>query len=393
MPVVDEGQLKTLLTEGRITALSVDTNIFDQKRLQLNSASMQALARLKERPFRFILAGTVAREVVAHLTKVAEDALQTAKKSIGNALFAFETEEPTRDQLLEQISNGRTPTDAASQRWGKFIKDTGCEVLDDAALVPTSTIYDAYFAGKPPFGSGRKKDEFPDALALHALERTAGQEGTWILLVSNDGDWRAYCEQSQRLFLVPRIERALALVTDAPVGLRSAIHAWLFQGGAGNEDAKQHIANDVERLEFTANAHPTHGEVELYAMAGELEEVTWPEEDDIDIIEVREIDDGKGLQVVASMPFNLVVKVPVELSFSFWDGVDRESVSMGGRTIEAEEELTIRASFTLYVHDLGTENELIELEDGEIEHRYHEIDLGEVDMFEPEDFWAGDEQV
>lgn len=393
MPVVEEELLKTLLAEGRVTALSVDTNIFDQKRLQLNSTSMQALARLKERPFRFILSSTVAKEVVAHLTKAAEDALQTANKSIGRALFAFETSHPTRIQLLEQISGGTTPAYAASQRWDKFIKDTGCEVLEDAMLVPTTTIYDAYFAGKPPFGSGRKKDEFPDALALHALEETASKEGTGILVVSKDGDWRAYCEQSKRLFLVPQIERALSLVADAPVGLRSVIHAWLFQDGAGNENAKRNIARDVERIEFTANAHPRLGEVELYAMAGELEEVTWPEENEIDIIEVEEIDAERVLKVVASMPLNLIVKIPVELSFSFWDGVDHESVSMGGREVEAEEEMTVRASFTLHVYGLGTENEFIDLESSEIERRYHEFDLGEVDAFDPEDYWEDDEQV
>lgn len=389
MPIIDDQQLKAHLTAGRIAAISVDTNIFDQKRLQLNSASMQALARLKERPFRFILSGTVAKEVVTHLTKAAADALQTARKSIGQALFAFETIAPAREDILEQISGSRSPSDAANQRWDKFVNATGCEVLDDATLVSTATIYDSYFAGEPPFGTGRKKDEFPDALALHALERTAAQEGIWILVVSSDGDWRAYCEQSVRLFLVPQIERALALVTDAPIGLRAAIHAWLE--GTGNDQAKQLVAADVEHLEFTANAHPTHGEVELYAMAGKLKEVTWPDETEIDIIDVEEIDDGEGLQVVASLPLGLLVNVPVELSFSFRDSADRESISMGGREIEVEEEMFVRASLTLLVHHLATEDEAIDIVDSEIEGRYHEVDLGEVDMFEPEDYDGGDE--
>lgn len=389
MPIVDDEQLKAYLAAGRIAAISVDTNIFDQKRLQLNSASLQALAHLKERPFRFIMSGTVAKEVLKHLNNAAADALHTAKKSIGQALFAFETEAPTREQLLEQISGGRLPADAATQRWDKFVNDTGCDVLDDALLVPTATIYDSYFAGEPPFGTGRKKDEFPDALALHALEKTAEQEGIWILVVSNDGDWRAYCDQSDRLFLVPQIERALALITNAPIELRAAIHTYMV--GAGNDQAMQSIAAGVERLEFTANGHPTHGEVEMYAMAGVLKEVTWPEEVDIDIIEVEEIDDGEGLQVVASMSLELLVNVPVELSFSFWDSADRESISMGGREVEIDKELTVRASLTLLVHSLATEDETIDVYDSEIEGRYHEVDLGNLDMFEPEDYDYGNE--
>ncbi|SON54112.1 hypothetical protein HDIA_0571 [Hartmannibacter diazotrophicus] len=93
------------------------------------------------------------------------------------------------------------------------------------------------------------------------------------------------------------------------------------------------------------------------------------------------------------MPLGLQVKVPVELSFSVWDGVDRESVSMGGRMVKAEEEMTVRASFTLYVYSLGMDNELIDLGDGEIEDRYHEVDLGEVDIFEPEDYWNDIDQA
>ena len=390
MPISDDEELKLMLAERRITAISVDTNIFDQKRLQLSSASMQALVRLNERMFRFILSGTVAREVVSHLKKAAEDAIKSAKKSIGAALFAYGTENPTRDQILEQISGSRTPAEAADQRWNQFIRDTGCDILDDATLVSTATIYDAYFTGQPPFGSGRKKDEFPDALALNALEQTAEQEGTSILVVSSDGDWHAYCQQSQRLFLVPQIERALALITNAPIGLKSEIRAWLAQGGLGNEEAKLLVADHVERFEFSVNAHPTHGDVEIYAMAGELEEVAWPNEDDIDIIEIETVGED-GLRVVASMPLGITMSVPVELSFSIWDAVDRESVSMGSRSVEVEQEVTARASFTLDIHDLGTEDQSIEITDSEIEDSYYEIDLDQVDVFDPQDYYDENE--
>lgn len=49
MPIVTDEQLRMHLATGRIGVISVDTNIFDQKRLQFNSASLQALTRA---PFR-----------------------------------------------------------------------------------------------------------------------------------------------------------------------------------------------------------------------------------------------------------------------------------------------------------------------------------------------------
>ena len=149
---------------------------------------MQAFAGLTNRPFSFVLLGTVAKEVLSHLAKAAAEALQTTKKATGQALFSFVTKTPERNALLAQISGGRTAKEAAADRWDKYVKDTGCEVLTDTGLVSIATTYDGYFAGEPPFSSGRKKYEFPDTLTINALERIATDRGIGILVVSQEGD-------------------------------------------------------------------------------------------------------------------------------------------------------------------------------------------------------------
>lgn len=391
MPIVDDEQMKALLGEGRISAISVDTSIFDQKRLQLNSATMQALAGLKDRPFNFVLSGTVAKEVLKHLEQAADEALQSAKKAIGHALFAFETDQPERQKLLSQISGGRTASEAATQRWDKYIKDTGCEVLKDTALVDIAAIYDGYFAGEPPFGSGRKKAEFPDALALNALERFAEERGIRILLVSQDGDWKEYCEKSDRLYILTKIERALALVTNAPLGLREAIFKWISDGEDDLLNFRQDIAHRVAGIEFDVNAQSTHGEVDISTWEGKLKSLTWPDENEIDLIELLEQDQDNVLHVVVSLPLNITVSVPVQLDFSIWDSVDKESLGMGGRMIEVDEEVYIRTTVTLAVHSLGTDDQEIEFLENELDDVYHDVELGEVDMFDPEDYWDGKE--
>ena len=383
MPIEDEEKLRALLAQHRITTITVDTSIFDQKGLRLNSGALQALSSLKDRPFDFVLSDTVAKEVLAHLQKAAEEALRASKRAIGQALFAFETAEPGRNDLLKLMTGGRDPADAAKQRWEGFIDRTGCMILDDAATVETATLFAGYFAGDPPFGSGPKKNEFPDALALHALERAAAKRSGGILVVSKDGDWRAFCERSGWLYLVPEIEGALALVTNAPLGLRRAIHRWLAEEGDGHEEVRQDIAAKVEQIEFTANAYPPSGEVEISTWAGELQSVEWPEEADINIIDVQDGEDA--MRVVVSLPLTLVVRVPVELDFSIWDSVDKESLGMGGRLVEVDEEFHVRATITLDVHDQGTEDEEFVFCEGDLEGRSHEIEMGEVDIFEPED--------
>lgn len=392
MPIVSEDDIRSQLAEGRITALSIDTNIFDEKGLRLSSPPLLAVSGLKDRHFSFILPGTVAKEVIDHIEREADAALRSAKKGIGEALYAFETTNPTRDELLASISGNRTPSKAADQRFTKYVDDTGCTILDDVKLVDTATIFDSYFSGTPPFGSGKKKDEFPDALALNALEATALEQDTRILVVSKDGDWHAFCERSERLFLLPDIERVLAILNDAPLGLRKTFLAWLGPEDDGRAEVVSRLENIVEHLDVDVTAQSTLGELEVYPNAGILREVGWPNDSDVDIIESETSEDGNTITAVVSLPLLLAVRFPVELSFSIWDSVDRESVGMGGRTIEVDESLDVRATIVVNVVDLGSADEQIEFVSCEIDTQRFEIDLGEVDVFEPEDYyWDGED--
>lgn len=385
MPITVEAELSKLLTDGQINAISVDTNIFDEKGLQLNSSALQAVSRLAALHFDFLLSGTVAREIRRHLERSTTDAFRAARKTVGVALGAFETQAPTRDEVLDLISGGQTPREAAEQRFSDYLLATSCEVLNDTALVDTATIFNAYFAGEPPFGTGAKKNEFPDALALYALERVADNRGKGIIVVSKDGDWQGFCEKSKRLHLVSDIERALSLINDPPVVLRAALRQWLGHSGGGKAEITPHIARAVELLEFSVDGNASFGEMEAYARDGELRETGWPEPNEIDIIEIEYSDQGI-MSVTLSIPLLLVVRVPIEVEFSTWDSVDRESVGMGGRSVDTDKELDLRATLNITVYDLGGEDEMFDVVQCELDRTYFEVDLGDVNVFEPEEY-------
>jgi len=389
MPITDEAELSKLLADGHVNALSVDTNIFDEKGLQLNSGALQAVSGLAALHFDFLLSNTVAREIQRHLERETTEAFRAARKAVGIALGAFETLVPTREQVLDLISGGQTAGEASGKRFSNYLAATNCKVLNDTELVDTSTVFNAYFAGEPPFGAGPKKSEFPDALALFALERVAEQRGKGIIVVSKDGDWQAFCKKSNRLHLVSDIERALSLINDPPVVLRAALTHWLGDNGDGKAGITRHLARAVENLEFSVDGNASSGEMEAYAWAGELRETHWPEPDEIDILEIEHSDEGI-VSVALSIPLSLLVKVPIEVEFSMWDSIDRETVGMGGRFFEPEEVLELRATVTITVQDLGGEDETFDVVECELERTYLEIDLGDVDVFEPEDYDRGD---
>ena len=392
MPIVDDDQLRILLAEGRIAAITVDTGTFDEKQLQLHSATLQALARLNGRGFLFVLANTVQNEVIRHLEDTASQSFRSARKGIGQALHAFGTKDPTREKLLNQITGGRTPTEVAHEYFGQYMSDSGSELLDDAGLVDTGTLFDDYFAGRAPFGAGKKKSEFPDALALNALERTAISRGIGILVVSKDRDWKEFCQDSDHLYHITDLDRALALVANAPPVLRNSILDWLEDDARGGADLQSEVARKLLDTEFTADGYASFGECELYVWAAELKSIIWPGEDKIDIIEFEPQEGADRLPLVLSLPLLLVANIPVEVSFSIWDGIDKESVPMGGRMIEFDDEIDAHATITLDICNPGTADEEIFFLDVEIDASDYEIDLGRIDVFEPEDFEFDDEE-
>ncbi len=387
MPIPPENELLDLLRNQTISALTIDTNIFDEKGLQLSAAPLATVAILNSRPFDFLLSGTVAKEILSHLEKRAEDALRTARKAIGEALFAFETAQPTRDQLLDQITGTQTANAAAQARLAQYVQDTGCEILSDEDLVTTKEIFDGYFSGQAPFGVGKKKDEFPDALALHALEAAASVHETSFLVVSKDGDWRKFCEQSQRLYLVPELETALALLNDPPLVVRQSILGWLAADGDGRAEIRNELEGVVTNLDVDVNGYATSGEMEAIPYDPELRNVEWADNADVDIIETSERDEQGVVTAVLSLPLQIDLRIHVDLNFSVWDSIDRESISMGGRTVEVDETHDIRATVTVRLHDLGGEDQEIEFESCEIDLNNIDLELGDVEVFEPEDYY------
>lgn len=110
-------------------------------------------------------------------------------------------------------------------------------------------MLEAYFSAKPPFAT--KKSEFPDAIALQALERWAEEEDLQLLVVSKDGDWRQYCKDTPRLVVVDDLALALSYFHQnaevACARLVQRLHAGALDLSSQLADAAQ---SAVERINF-----------------------------------------------------------------------------------------------------------------------------------------------
>jgi hypothetical protein len=74
----------------------------------------------------------------------------------------------------------------------QFLKDVKAVILP-TNKVSVNEVFDSYFSMRPPFGPGKKKDEFPDAFASAAVGAWCVKEKQEIYVISGDSDMRSVC--------------------------------------------------------------------------------------------------------------------------------------------------------------------------------------------------------
>ncbi|EJR12428.1 PIN domain-containing protein [Bacillus cereus] len=90
------------------------------------------------------------------------------------------------------------------RQFNQFLNDANVGVISVDDVSP-AYIFEMYFNGIPPF-SRKKRDEFPDAFSLVALETWFEQQEEKISIISDDKDLKNFCEESQILIYEPSLE-------------------------------------------------------------------------------------------------------------------------------------------------------------------------------------------
>jgi hypothetical protein len=107
-------------------------------------------------------------------------------------------------------------------------------VVADLKKVDAEEIFRHYFEQEPPFQDGKKKDEFPDAFSLAAVESVLNL-GEECYVVSEDGDLRAFCNSNKRFILVEDIGKLLDIYNSHDVERSNFIKSYV----ANHTDAIQ----------------------------------------------------------------------------------------------------------------------------------------------------------
>lgn len=192
----------------------------------------------------------------------------------------------------------------------KFILDSGIEVIpyDTADL---NEVVSNYFSQAKPFGPGKKKHEFPDAIVISSLKHWCSKSGEKMYLISGDNDMKGLGISS--LLSIESLKEMLNLINkqnSADEVARMQLIDRAF------EQFKETIIKEI-RLKFEENLIDELG-FDISVEDVEVEEITlFP----YSIVEDRVGEGETTIQLDYDVHFSATV-IYQDYSFGFYDKED-----------------------------------------------------------------------
>jgi len=364
-----------LIATNRLGAIALDTSVFDAQQRNLEGGLLRRVEQFhRSDRVQVLMPDVVRREVEAHVQRDAAEARSGLARSVRMAARAQLLSSDALEQLRVIEYQMDEPALAARMRMEGWLAGTRAEVLDVAARVDMRTLFDRYFAAQPPFAeSSKKKHEFPDAVALLALEHWAGEHDTAVLVVSTDADWQRFCTAHPRLLWTNNLGGALAAFQDERAQFAAdRLAETLVEGldgklaqallAAGRSFARQiGVGLDVRSAFDFTWTYDVH-----------VEAIRWPATDGV-LDECEAIDHRDG-KVVVRVKGALQTKIAVYFTFSAMTGAGNGTVTVGGSTMVFDDEIPCGMLVTVD----GDTSHRVTVRDIEFLPTAHRIAVGEI---------------
>lgn len=174
------------------SAIFIDTSVFDEQNYNFSSVAMSAfLKAVKDQKVTLLLPDPTQREINRHIKDRSQEVIKALEKAKRKAPFLKKWKAwPAKrsdfrlDYELHKIAN---------DEWNSFLGHFKVENLGYNGLA-LEEVMDWYDEQRSPFGAGRKRKEFPDALALAALLAYIKSNGVSVAVVSKDAGFEKACE-------------------------------------------------------------------------------------------------------------------------------------------------------------------------------------------------------
>jgi hypothetical protein len=187
----------------------IDTNVFDQHAYHFTSPTIQKFVDLtKAEKFTLLLPDPLHREIKRHIREKSHAVAAALKKVTREAPLIYRW---PHWPGAKAAANAATDIEKVTLAdWDTFLKNFTVEKLGYKDI-DLEQIMESYDRQQPPFGTGDKRKEFPDAFAIAAVAAYSKANNTPVAVVSADPDIKKVCALNSSLLYFPD----LSAFTDA----------------------------------------------------------------------------------------------------------------------------------------------------------------------------------
>lgn len=371
-------------------AISLDTSIFDQQGINLESGLLKTLEQFKGKPSPLILSEIVLREINSHLVKKISEARTQTTKALRICKSHLILDEGKINEATKLLIPPVDDKEISKLRIEEFINNTGTEIITANGHVDLDDIIKKYFHAEPPFSeTGKKKNEFPDAIALMSLESWAKKNNLKILAISIDNDWKSFAEHSEHIDVVKDLADGIAifqphneavkycesLAKALPSGKPKEIYSFL----------EQYLTDSIADIDAYPDASSQfYWEPDIVEI--NIEEFEFITDDDNQAL-LQPVQAQENLIVIeAKILINAIASCTFSLAVH--DSIDNDYVPMGDASAFIPLEFETEVLFTLE-GDFITKPDDIELTEFELLSYPKTIDFGDI----VPDWWNEDDRA
>jgi hypothetical protein len=338
------------------------------------------MRQFKESPVQVIQTDIVHNEAIKHIGQEISRARSSIEQALRSANKQLKVKSSDIDKAKVLLSKDGTDYELAESHLDKYYEFIGAEKIKSGEYADLSELVDMYFNTEAPFETGKdKKNEFPDAIALLAIESWAEQNDLNIIAVSQDNGWKDFSAKSNRVTLVSSL--AEALEKFQPHNKVSSIIGKIREDAILDSDnnviekIEEAIINSLDGIDIYVEADSS-----MFFDYDDVSASFISHDFDVDnegLIKIRivRIEDES---IVLKLGSTVEVNVEANFDFSVRDSIDRDYVRMGSNICKTVENFHTDILLTMS-GDFSQDIEDIEVVDIEVVETLKEVNFGEVE--------------
>ncbi len=210
------------------------------------------LAVAKPKKLTFLLPDPTEREVKRHISERSREVLKALREAKRRAPFLAKWKDwPIKKDKADDSWLVRDLSTLAEKEWTEFLGNFEVQRLGYKGL-DLREIMDWYDKARAPFGAGKKRKEFPDALALASILNHTKTTKTSVAIISKDLDFQNACHLYAELLYYP----SLPAITEAFLSGDARVEKMKGLVSANIQMLEDAVIEDFANLDFAVEQPP-----------------------------------------------------------------------------------------------------------------------------------------